>query len=147
MGPVTSTIKRFLPKTLMGRSILIIVTPLVVLQLVSAVIFYQTHWDKVTLRLARGVAGDIAAVINLMRRHPGAENREWIYRVAADNMELLVTFEEAAVLPNIKRKASGLTEEMLSEAMDSFVSRPYQVDSQSRERDVIIDVQLSNGVL
>jgi two-component system osmolarity sensor histidine kinase EnvZ len=36
---------------------------------------------------------------------------------------------------------------MLSEAMDSFVSRPYQVDSQSRERDVIIDVQLSNGVL
>jgi two-component system osmolarity sensor histidine kinase EnvZ len=147
MGPVTSTIKRFLPKTLMGRSILIIVTPLVVLQLVSAVIFYQTHWDKVTLRLARGVAGDIAAVINLMRRHPGSENREWIYRVAADNMELLVTFEEAAVLPNIKRKASGLTEEMLSEAMDSFVSRPYQVDSQSRERDVIIDVQLSNGVL
>ncbi|MBI2978804.1 MAG: two-component sensor histidine kinase, partial [Rhodospirillales bacterium] len=73
MGPITTTIKRFLPKSLLGRSLMIIVTPLIVLQLVSAAIFYETHWDKVTFRLARGVAGDIAAVISLMQRHPAAE--------------------------------------------------------------------------
>ena len=48
MGPITTSVKRFLPKSLLGRSLLIIVTPLVVLQLVSAGIFYETHWDKVT---------------------------------------------------------------------------------------------------
>ena len=67
MGPMTFIIKNFLPKSLLGRSLLIIVTPLVILQLVSAAIFYETHWDKVTLKLARGVAGDIAAVISRAR--------------------------------------------------------------------------------
>jgi len=71
MATMSATVKRFLPKSLLGRSLLIIVTPLVILQLVSAAIFYETHWDKVTLKLARGVAGDIAAVISLMRRSPG----------------------------------------------------------------------------
>ncbi len=83
MGPMTATIKRFLPKSLLGRSLLIIVMPLVILQLVSAAIFYETHWDKVTLKLARGVAGDIAAVITLMRRNPGPESNTWIFHVAA----------------------------------------------------------------
>ena len=69
MGSMTATIKRFLPKSLLGRSLLIIVMPLVILQMVSAAIFYETHWDKVTLRLARGVAGDIAAVITLLRKN------------------------------------------------------------------------------
>mgnify|MGYP003711555237 CR=1 FL=1 len=59
MIAMTSAIKKYLPKSLLGRSLLIIVTPLVILQLVSAAIFYETHWDKVTLKLARGVAGDI----------------------------------------------------------------------------------------
>ena len=46
-------VKRFLPKSLLGRSLLILVTPLILLQVVATVIFYETHWDKITLRLAR----------------------------------------------------------------------------------------------
>ena len=53
--------KHILPKSLLGRSILIIVIPLILLQLVSAFVFYENHWSKVSVRLARGVVGDIAA--------------------------------------------------------------------------------------
>jgi len=42
---MTATIKRFLPKSLLGRSLLIIVMPLVILQMVSAAIFYETHFN------------------------------------------------------------------------------------------------------
>ena len=45
---------------------MIIVTPLLLLQVVTTSVFYETHWDIVTKRLARGVAGDIATVIALM---------------------------------------------------------------------------------
>ena len=62
-------IKRFLPKSLLGRSILIIVTPLILLQLVSAFVFYESHWHKVSLRLVRGVVGDIAAVVDLLAQN------------------------------------------------------------------------------
>lgn len=147
MGPLTATVKRFLPKSLLGRSLLIIVTPLVILQLVSAAIFYETHWDKVTLKLARGVTGDIAAVISLMRRKPGPENRIWIFGVAARNMDLVVSLKENAVLPNSTRTPSGLLERMLSRAMISHVAKPFLIDSQSQSGRIIIDVQLASGVL
>ena len=47
-----SKIKRLLPHSLLGRSLLIIVTPLILLQVISAVIFYERHWDNVGRRLA-----------------------------------------------------------------------------------------------
>lgn len=147
MGPLTATIKRILPKSLLGRSLMIIVTPLVILQLVSAAIFYETHWDKVTLRLARGVAGDIAAVIKLLRRYPDPSDRGWIVDLAANTMEFEVTLREGAVLPNNLREPNGLMERMLTRAMNSYVGRPFIIDSETRDRQVQIDVQLANGVL
>jgi len=147
MIAMTSAIKKYLPKSLLGRSLLIIVTPLVILQLVSAAIFYETHWDKVTLKLARGVAGDIAAVISLMRRAPDAEGRNRILDVAASNMGLVVSLKKSAVLPNVSPSPKGLTERMLTRAMISHVSKPFRLDTKSSNRDVIIDVQLASGVL
>ena len=147
MGPITTTVKRFLPKSLLGRSLLIIVTPLIVLQLVSAAIFFESHWDKVTLRLARGVAGDISAVINLLRRHPDVENRDWIFSVAAENMEMTVSIKDKAVLPSDSREPSGLMERMLTRALTSYVGRPFRIDTESIDRHVVVDVQLASGVL
>ena len=144
---MTATIKRYLPKSLLGRSLMIIVTPLVILQLVSAAIFYETHWDKVTLRLARGVAGDIAAVIRLLQQHPDPKDHDWIIDLAAGTMEFEVSINEGAVLPNNPREPSGLMERMLTRAMNSYVGRPFIIDSETRAREVQIDVQLANGVL
>ncbi|MBT3305420.1 MAG: HAMP domain-containing protein [Alphaproteobacteria bacterium] len=144
---MTISIKKYLPKSLLGRSLLIIVTPLVVLQLVSAAIFYETHWDKVTLKLARGVAGDIAAVINLMRLTPGTQSHRRIFNIADSNMGLEVSLHENAVLPNVSHSPSGLTERMLTRAMISHVSKPFQIDTKSKDREVVITVQLVSGVL
>ena len=46
-----------LPRSLLGRSIMIIVTPVVLLQVISAWVFYDSHWNTVTKRLAQSVAG------------------------------------------------------------------------------------------
>ena len=140
-------IKRYLPKSLLGRSLLIIVMPLVILQVVSGVIFYETHWDKVTLRLARGVAGDIGAVINLMRRHPGLENHEWIFDVAGQNMQMKIDFKANEALDNAPVSYTSLMERMLSRALREYIGKPHRIDNESIDRHVVIDVQLPNGVL
>ena len=146
MGPGT-LIKRFLPKSLLGRSLLIIVTPLALLQLVSALIFYETHWDTVTLRLARGVAGDIAYVISLMRQYPKPEEREPIFEMAANHMSIIPALKEGMVLPNEEAEPSGLTEEMLARAIKEHVGLPFRIDTDTLERYVVIDIQLPEGVL
>ena len=67
---IRQIIKHLLPRTLFGRSLLIIVTPLILLQAMTAWIFYDRHWDTITWRLASSIAGDIAHVIEELRRAP-----------------------------------------------------------------------------
>jgi two-component system, OmpR family, osmolarity sensor histidine kinase EnvZ len=140
-------IKRFLPKSLLGRSLLIIVTPLVLLQVVSAIIFFETHWDKVTLRLAKSVAGDAATIVTLLRRFPEPENRDWIFYLAERHMEFRVRFDEGRILPNKPPVPDGILEVMLIDSLKSFVNKPFSLDTTSLERDVVIEIQLADGVL
>jgi two-component system osmolarity sensor histidine kinase EnvZ len=123
------------------------VAPLIILQLVSAALFYETHWDKVTLKLARGIAGDIAAVISLMRDTSDVSEREKIYNIAASNMGLVISLTEGAVIPNLPSKHNSLAERMLARAINSHVSKPFKLDSTNSNRLILIDVQLATGVL
>jgi len=140
-------LKRLMPKSLLGRSLLIIVTPLILLQLVAGGIFYETHWDKMTLRLARSVAGDVSASIELMRRLQGEEVRAEVFSVASLSFDLEMTYEEDAVLKLGHKGGDGLMEEMLIKAMQEYVGKPFTIDTVSMERYVTIKVQLPDGVL
>jgi len=144
---MAALIKRYLPKSLLGRSILIIVSPLILLQLVSGLIFYETHWDKISLRLARSVAGDVGAVVNLMHREFGPEARQMALDIASANMGLSVVFREGAVLDSLEHRGSGLMERMLVRALSESNSKPFFIDSESIDRHVIIDIQMADGVL
>ena len=138
-------IKGLLPRSLLGRSLMIIVTPLVLLQVVSGFIFYESHWDKVTLRLARNLAGDIASVITLLRQDPG--NSESIFDMAAEHMEMRLHVKTGDILPNTPPDESGLMERALVRAMREYVGKPFQIDTHSLDRHVVIRVQMTDGVL
>ena len=45
-------IKRQLPKTLFGRSLLIIVLPVAIMQIAVTYVFFDAHWQTVTSRLS-----------------------------------------------------------------------------------------------
>jgi len=143
----SSILKRLLPKSLLGRSLLIIVSPLVLLQIVSTVLFFETHWDKITRRLATGVAGDIAAVIEIMRYDPSPEGQNWASQLAASAMGFSIEFRDEAVLENVTTEIDGTMEETLLQALQEHVRKPVRIDSETLERHVIIEIQLPDGVL
>src|SRR5258708_21248001 len=62
-----SPLKRLLPQTMFGRSLLLIVMPLVLVQIIATWVFYARHWETVSRRLSSDVAGDIGMVIEAMR--------------------------------------------------------------------------------
>ena len=141
-------LKRLAPQGLLGRSLLIIVMPLVVLQLVSAYVFYGSHWETVAKRLAKGLAGDIGTIIESMRAFPGDDERNVILSIAATRMELDTRFVAGAILPNQPNIApSSFLDRALAEAMEERVQRPYRIDSETLDREVVIRVQLSDGML
>lgn len=141
-------LKSLAPQGLLGRSLLILVMPLVMLQLVSAYVFYGSHWETVAKRLSKGLAGDIGAVIEIIRAFPDPDRRQMIMAVAAGKMELDVRFIPGAILPNQPaRVTGGVLERALVEAMEERVHRPYRIDAETLEREVAIRVQLSDGML
>ena len=142
-----SSIKRFLPKTLLGRTLAILITPLAVVQLVSAIVFYDTHWGKIMDRLAQGVAGDIFMLVQLLPPAATPETREWTFDLFAGSKDMVVTFQAGAILAAPGRQPRNWVEESLDDALAERLTRPFAIDALSHSRLVTIEVQLSDGVL
>jgi len=143
---------RFLmPRGLLGRALLIILVPLVILQAVALQLFYGAHLDVISRRLAGGVAGDVGMVVELLSRHPNSEERGWIFREAAWRLDLALAFEPRARLAPLPSRTASLPflplEEDLDSALRERIGLPFDTDWQSDPRSVIIRVQLPDGVL
>lgn len=139
-------IKRYLPKSFLGRSIMIIITPLILLQVVSTWVFYDRHWNTITRRLADSVAGEIGLVVNARGRIE-QENANWLMDSAAD-LGLFFNFKKAEILPNAPPvTGGGILDTRLANAMRERVRRPFHIDTWSHDRLVQIKVQVPDGVM
>jgi two-component system osmolarity sensor histidine kinase EnvZ len=139
-------LKRLLPLSLFGRSLLIMVTPLVIVQVVAAWVFYDRHWETVSRRLATAVAGEVALLVE-MRERPGEEPGDLELALSAlRHFELQISFEDDRKLDEAPDSASP-EQTLLTSALAERVRRPFVVDSDSRPRDVEIQVQLDEGLM
>lgn len=147
MNRVTRAIKQMLPQGLFGRSLLIIVMPLILLQLISATVFYERHWDNVARRLAGVLAGDIGTVVDAFRETTIPESRERVLTIAALNMGLGLSFREDAILPNMAPERMIEGDEILLRTLTDSLRRPFTFELTGENGDIAIHVQLPDGVL
>jgi two-component system osmolarity sensor histidine kinase EnvZ len=148
MRGIRHAVNRMLPRTLLGRSLLIIVTPLILLQVITTWVFYDNHWDAVTRRLANGIAGDIATIMEWMRAVPDPEDYPHIFKVAGHNMNLEVRFTAGATLPaDLSIMRRSMIDRTLAMELEQLIERPFLIDSRSIENYVEISFQMPEGVL
>ncbi|MDH3701416.1 MAG: ATP-binding protein [Alphaproteobacteria bacterium] len=139
--------KRILPKTLFGRALMILVTPLILLQLVATHIFIDRHWETITRRLTGAIAGEIAVIINESLHDQAPETRARLFREAQHKLQLRMAFTKGAVLPDEKQEYSGILDRFLARDLKQRIQRPFVIDTTVFKEKVIIDVQLPDGVL
>ncbi len=136
-----------LPRTLYGRSLLIIVTPLILLQIVSTWIFYDRHWDTITKRLAAAIAGDVSQIVELLGSQPDAARREAIFDMAWRNLGLQVDWrEDAALGPEIEAYEARI-DFFLSEFLKTQFPDRYRIDTSDYRRQVTVKIQMDNAVM
>jgi two-component system osmolarity sensor histidine kinase EnvZ len=140
-------IKRFLPKTLFGRALMILVTPLVLLQVIATYVFIDRHWETITRRLTAAIAGEIGSVIDSLEREPDAASRARVFDNANKHFQLRMTFTPNVTLPNAQQDYTGILDRKLAIEMQERVNRPFLIDTTVFKERVIIDVQLPDGVL
>ncbi len=61
--------KKFIPLSLLGRSIIIIFVPIIVLVIITSIIFYQTSWNIISKRLTQSVVADINVLVKLIDKN------------------------------------------------------------------------------
>ena len=62
--------RNYLPKTLFGRMLSIIMIPMILVQLLTIFIFYERHWDTVTRHMASQLAADISLLTDRLGSAP-----------------------------------------------------------------------------
>ncbi len=142
-------LKRFLPRSLFGRWLLLLVAPIVVLQALLAYIFYERHWDTVTRRLALGLAGEIALLIETREIGTDPATMANLVIQMSQTLELNIGFEAGAAFPqNIPPlRRFSILDRMLVQALGERLAQPYQIDAQRDDRTVVVYVQLPDGLL
>jgi two-component system osmolarity sensor histidine kinase EnvZ len=144
-----AALKWIVPRSLLGRSILIIVAPVVLLQVVVAGVFWETHWDRITGRLVDNFVGDVVVLLNLMQIYPGQENRQVILPLGWQT-GMHVWYQADGRLPHQPPRAENTKlERDLTTALTQRLNRPFHLDLASGpDRDgVALSVQLPEGVL
>lgn len=141
-------IKRWLPTSLFGRSLLIIVLPIALMQLLVTWIFFDAHWQTVTSRLSDGVAGDIAWAVESYTADPRPETLGKIAERAERSMSLSVALMEDKKLPP-QQPASLFAplDRALDRALSEKLEAPYWYDTVRFPAYVDIRVAAPGGVL
>lgn len=119
-------IKKFLPQSFFGRALMIVITPVVLIQVLSGYVFFDRHWDYVTRVLARNIAGDIGVVVELLETADTFEKTATIQKMAQEKMLLTImwTSGEWDNLPRSQEIFQSFLEEALS---DVLKNKPYTV--------------------
>jgi two-component system, OmpR family, osmolarity sensor histidine kinase EnvZ len=140
-------IKRVLPRTMFGRSLLIVVTPLILLQAIATWIFYDRHWAAISWRLSTGVAGDVGLMTEAVE-HAGPEAA--VARLLAQAgalTDLRFSLAYGKRLPPPAPPTGTLLEDQLTQAMQGKVKAPWHLYGVDDPDGLRIEVQLARGVL
>lgn len=136
-----------LPRTLYGRSLLIIIMPLILLQVVSAWIFYDRHWETITKRLSASIVGDVSQVVELLGKDPSEELRKAVFDMAWRNFNLQIEWKAGERLTESVALPGSRIDDSLGQLLQSRFMTPVRIDESSYRERVIAEIQLDGAVL
>lgn len=141
-------IKRRLPTSLFGRSLLIIVLPVALMQVAVTWVFFDAHWQTVTGRLSDGLAGDVAWAVESYQDDPTPEALARVARRAQETMSLSVAISNSKSLPS-RRPASvfAALDRSLDRALSQRLDAPYWFDTARYSNYVDIRVLVAGKVM
>ena len=140
-------IKKFLPQTLLGRSIMILVVPLIILQLIITVIFYNRHWDTITRHRTIDFVKDITLVVESFEKNKSIENQKWTLNNVSEKLQLQ-TFYKKNVTLNLEQHELKPTKlkKYLLENLDPL-NKKFNLEINDKKKLITVMVELDEGVL
>lgn len=140
-------LKRILPRGLFGRSLIIIVTPVVILQGIVTYIFFERHYDVMLARMGRGAAADVVFLTNVEERYPPGPERQALLAMAARNLDFELSTVPRGKLERPYRHASANLKDALTNMFAAQLGERRPFTSRYAGNKVEVTVQVKDGLL
>jgi two-component system osmolarity sensor histidine kinase EnvZ len=140
------SLKRFLPRGLFGRSLIIIVAPIVLLQAIIAYVFFERDLDTTTRRLARDVAADMAMLVAIEDNNKSPD-RERLRALAARQLNYRIRFLPGQNLPPHHGALTSNIEIALDDILEQRIGPDRDFSAARTGDNFEIKVDVHDGVL
>ena len=89
---LNNIIKKILPKRLFYRSLLIVAAPIIMLQIIITVVFFDSLWIKVNKGMTRSLVGEIKTLYDVYKKDE--KNKKLITDSYHENFDFVVTLKK-----------------------------------------------------
>ena len=136
-------IKKIIPSTLIGRSIIIIFVPIIIIVLLTSFVFYQTSWSIISKRLTESVAADINVLVKLIN----SDLTDNAINIANQDFKMRINIISNKQLLSSKFSLnSGILSNRLNQSL-SNLKKKFDYDLSNLEEGVLIYIQIEEDIL
>ncbi len=136
-------IKKIIPSTLIGRSIIIIFVPIIIIVLLTSFVFYQTSWSIISKRLTESVAADINVLVKLINN----DLTDYAINIANQDFKMKINIiNDKQLLASKVSLNSGILSNRLNQSL-SNLNKNFDYDLSNLEEGVLIYIQIDNDIL
>jgi len=140
-------LKQLMPRRLFGRSLLIIVVPMLLLQAVVTIVFFDRHYRITTATMTRGVVNDVGYMVMLENSLPQGEERDKQRQTAANMFGYTAQFVPNDRLTRTVSSPTTVLDRQLAFILESQFGGNVTFDTQRYPDYVDLRMQLKDGVL
>ncbi len=139
-------IKKILPKRLFYRSLIIVAAPIILLQIIITIVFFDSLWIKTNKGMTRSLVGEIVTIIDIYNKE-NLENKKMITDLYNQNFNFSVRFLDNEILPDIKveRWFSPMDRTLRRELKSRFNN--YWFNTIAYKEVVDLRIKFNDGVL
>ena len=130
---------RLIPRSFLWRTILMILIPLIIAQVIIANVFFGNHWARVHATLARSLAVEIVTMMNFMDNN-NTDAAKTMARDIGINVSVNSKLNRPSKNDNESREAG-----LLADELSNRLKRPAQIYIDKGKRLVFIDVPTNDG--
>ena len=140
--------RRIMPANLFGRTLLILLLPIVLLQLMMALVFYERHWDSVVRNMSSTTASDAAVLLQEYHRafadNPAEKAIEHSWQIGK-TMGISVGF--ASPKTHVKDGAGAAEFPDFYRSLDEQIPEPFMVKSARDGRSIRVSIDVGDRVI
>jgi len=145
---LNNIIKNILPKRLFYRSLIIVATPIILLQIIITVVFFDSLWIKSNKGMTRSLISEIRTLYDVYTG-PDIDQKQTIVNLYNKNFDFVISLKENKSFPKSfeERWYSPMDRSLRRELKSAFGSASYWFDTTTHKEVVELRIKYKNGFL